>query len=210
MAKLFEVAGLITDTVGIDPRVVRHHLKGLEQAGRIDGPVTATTCADVLCACLSTDPANATGPFHLPLSGGSTFTEHMEPVGMIDHTVPFFDELDRPFGTFLAEMIESRAQRTFADWSVDNLMFSGAGDELSAAITLIGPIGPDQQGKVWLTYGYKLLPRLLAMPLYGPRLKVMNVVGGHIVEQLGALIAGRSIWEVSGITKPAYGSEISQ
>ena len=170
MAKLQEIAGLISESLRMNPEDVQAHIAGLQGAGRLpkSGDVYEDEAADILCACLCTEPGNATAAYHLPVVGSERSGRFTTPEDLgLSHDAVIF-------GNVLASFIKGTLHSRFGH--VRSLTVSGCGDTLAACIAL-APSGR----RLW--FGYDLLPNLRGTPNI-PGLHVSHAANGSIVETL--------------------------
>jgi hypothetical protein len=175
-ASLQVVAGTIADTLRIEPVVVDNYIRGLRAAERITGTrVGPFECADILCCLLSTDPTNATAPYHLPLSGIVTG------VSLIDAQAPEFDAFNMCFGEMLAALISGDQLAARAS----GISVRGAAGRLGASMVL--DVAGNDLTSLRLFYGYHLVPDHLACgPV--PALETSRLLSGTIVDDLRAML----------------------
>lgn len=186
MAKIKEIAGVIGETLRLPPSVVDSHVRGLRAAERITNEADDVGAADLLCACLSTDAGNATGPFHLPfigayrIAGGSAefITAGLPEFELLSATAP-------TFGEGIAHLIRSVSDGSLPIDVVNFITLAGSGPRLRATI------GLQDGGDVHVVFGNQPLfehMRLMAMrPGYVER---SVDIGGQVIVGLADLLSG--------------------
>lgn len=176
MAKIQEVAGVIGEALRLRPEIVQAHLEGLRVAQRITsddiGPVEA---ADLLAACICTDPVNATGAYHLPFVGAECSGNYVEP------SSPEMDAYRCNAGQALAMFLDPKELHFGC---ASDITISGEGTLLRAAITATSP----EVGRVRLWFGYDALPFLIGAKL-GIGVFQSRTIGSAVVHRVGQLFS---------------------
>ena len=170
MAKLQEVAGLISESLRMEPADVQTHISGLQGAGRLpkSGDIFEDEAADIICACRCTEPGNATGAYHLPLVGGEWSGRFTTPEDLgLSHDAAIL-------GNVLASFIEGTLRRRVG--YVRTVTVSGRGNALRACADL-------EPSSLRLWFGYDLLPYPISTPK-SMGLHVSHSVEGSVLEAL--------------------------
>jgi hypothetical protein len=175
LAKIQEIVGVITQTLDLRREVVQGHLEGLRAAQRIvcddAGPVEA---ADLLAACLCTDPSNATAAYHLPFVGAECSGS------LLDPRSADLEAYRCNVGQALAMFLDSREIHFGC---ASEIAVSGQGASLRASITAVSP----ELGRAQLWFGYQPASHLMnAIPRYG--VFHTRSIGSAIVQRLGSLL----------------------
>lgn len=187
MTTLPELTGLIAEALSLDPMQVQKHATGLVKSERIDPDNISSECAvDLLMACLSTDPQNVTGHYHLPFSGLLTKCRETMGVQIHDGSDPALKHLDEDCGLVLSRIMSGLRCAAPDFPRLKTLMIGGAGSRMSVCFVMDGP---DLIETYW--FGYRPLHELLEMIESSPPTIERGVsVSGRIVQHIAELLEG--------------------
>lgn len=188
MATLPELSGLITEILSLDPLHVQKHATGLSKANRIDPDNLSSECAvDLLLACLSTDPKNATGHYHLPFSGLLTKCRDTNLVGLHDGSDPALKHMDEECGLALSRILFGLRCAAPDFPRLRSLTVGGAGSRMSVCIVVDGP----DLTETCCWYGHHTLVELLEMiKTPGPGVERGVSVSGTLIQHIAELLEG--------------------
>ncbi len=192
MAKIQEVAGLISETLGVRPLDVQRHVRGLTESGWLaDGPATSDDAAALLCAVLSTDPVTATAPHDLPFVGAAFF-EHDY---LIEAGSPEFNTINTAFpdlGSVVSCFIDMFGSDATATDRLKYVVIAGHGKRLRALVQFDAVLFGGAAKPV-AVYGYEpvgsLLAGIAARPGY---IETSYSIGPQVFADLGRLLSARS------------------
>lgn len=195
MAKLPEVAAVIGETLRVNAKDLKAHIAGLRAAGRFDGNFAGPEeAADLLCACLSTDQDNATGPCHLPFVGGllldeiakgpgALITPGSEPFALLEIAFP-------TLGEALSGLITFIGRGDVPAGCVTEISVSGAGDRLRAYMVYDAPCSTGRR-KTLVVFGYLPIGDLFEKVARRPaRIELTHTVGGEAIDAIAELMVG--------------------
>jgi len=189
MAKIQEVAGLISETLQLDPMFVQNHVDGLTEAGCIEGgQIEAAETAQLLCACLSTDKRNATGPFNLHFVGAATSDTSLPWIEVGSEYFEYLNGVFPDFGSAVASLIGMSAEGTVPPDVTETIHVSGSGNRLRAFMTIKATIGGQPNSlTVWFGYDplFQLVQKIAQRPAY---IETANEIGPQVIDRLGALL----------------------
>ena len=189
MAKIAAVSGLLSEALCVNASLVETHVKGLRGAGRLqDTDVSAWESADLLCALLSPDPGNATGPYHLPYVGAMLMQDGaFVPVPEGSYLSNLFGV---EFGEAVCSLIQAAADKPDPPY-IGDLQVTGRGETLRATITY-----QCVDGVLWSFFGYRMLPELLTQKPDRPlSLQGRLSVDLGITAALGQLLVGAPVFD---------------
>lgn len=191
MAKIQEIAAVIGESLRLPPAVIQSHVNGLREAERIsteddDGIASA----DILAACLCTDPDNATGAFHLPFIGGYAYDASSRQIAIEPGTSNFqmIQDMAPTLGDGLAYLIRDISAGGIPPDCVNHISVSGAGSRLRASL---GMRSTYFGGDVTAYFGnLPLWDHLRVMAAYPGYIERSALVGGQVLSALGDLMSG--------------------
>lgn len=176
MAKIQEVAEVIQTAFGLPAEIVQGHMQGLRAAQRITSDdADPRAAADLLTACLCTDPTNATAAYHLPFIGAECSGTP------IDHHSADLDAYRANTGQTLASFL---SPNDLHYGCASEFTVAGRGESLRATFTAVSP----ELGRVRLWYGYSPVPQISAASM-SLGLFESRSIGGAALRRVGRLFS---------------------